>query len=129
MEPQPNKDAPVRRRRKITRVHREVTPEGSKVGRRAADSTEEEEESAVSSSTTTTNTQMSRNNSVKSATLSAHKSKILSRRDKAVATQRSQSQPRIELSPPPLSTPGKEKKSTDIFHFMKVARRSLSSPR
>lgn len=137
METPTNKDAPVRRRRKISRtaVHREVTPEGSKVGRRraaaAASSEEEEEESAVSSSAnnSTVQSQMSRNNSTKSATLSAHKSKILSRRDKAIANQRSQSQPRIELSPPPPPAVEKEKKSTDLFHFIKVARRSLSSPR
>lgn len=132
MDPQANRDAPVRRRRKISsRVHREVTPEGSKVGRRAANSSDEEE-SVVSVSSSANNTQMSRNSSTKSASLSAHKSKILSRRDKAIANQRSQSQPRIELSPPhpePAAAAAPEKEKKDLFHLLKVARRSLSSPR
>lgn len=120
------KDVPaVRRRRKISRHHREVTPEGSKVGRQGADSSEEEESSALSSSATTS--QLSRNNSTKSASLSAHKSKILMRRDKAIAQQRSQSQPRIEPTPPPPEK--KDSKTNDFLNFMKVARRSLSSPR
>lgn len=128
MEPQSNKEAaPVRRRRKISRVHREVTPEGGKVGRRVDSSDEEQQEGTESSSNYAS--QMSRNNSTKSANLSAHKSKILSRRDKAIANQRSQSQPRVEATTP---SPPKQKdssKASDLFNFIKVARRSLSSPR
>lgn len=121
----PSRDVPVRRRRKVNRVHRDGTPEGSKVGRRAENGNDSDEESTAESSANTAG-QISRNNSTRSSTLSAHKSKILSRRDKTVANQRSQSQPKIETSPPPQK---ESSKVTDLFHFMKVARRSLSSPR
>lgn len=113
--------APVRRRRKVHRGQREgETSEtsGSKVWRNDGDRVDEGDESTASSATNTND----RSDSIRSSTMSAHKSKILNRRDKAVASQRSHSQPKIE---PAL----KEKKSSDLFAFMKVARRSLSSPR
>lgn len=108
---------PVRRRRKVRRDGESNEGSGRRVCRND-DNREEDQESTTSSATNTND----RSDSFRSSTMSAHKSKILNRRDKAVAAQRSHSQPKIEPFP-------KEKKTSDLFAFMKVARRSLSSPR
>lgn len=134
------KEVAVRRRRKVSRGLRDGTtttatsttqttptthtlsPESGKWGRRAANHSDDEEELSTAESG-----QISRTNSVRSSTLSACKSKILSRRDRANATQRSQSQPKIEAAA--MGAVEKESKSNDFFNFIKNARRSLSSPR
>lgn len=109
----------VRRKRKVTRQLREKTPEASKTARRPSD---EGNSSVVEQPPEVQSVQLQlRPPSLAPGSVGSHKSKILSRKNKSFSgtAARSSSSPRQEngtLAP-------------ETYDFLRVARRSLSSPR
>ncbi|XP_059622202.1 uncharacterized protein LOC132265520 isoform X2 [Phlebotomus argentipes] len=94
----------VRRRRKLNRQHHGQTAEGSRLGQRCSSDEEDNVHAGQ---------QEARGG------VSAYRSKILGRRDRKIASTRSQSTPRVD----PASN------TAEVASLMRTARRSLSSPR
>lgn len=113
---QGHQEAPavMRRKRKVARAQREKTPEASKTGRKLSD------EGSSSTAADYADVQNVNMQLRPPGAISSHKSKILSRRNKSFtgAVARSSSTPRQDNNV-----------STEVYDFLRVARRSLSSPR
>ncbi|GAB0096419.1 uncharacterized protein DMENIID0001_119250 [Sergentomyia squamirostris] len=111
-----SREAPciVRRRRKLNRqLHGQVAAaEGSRLGQKCSS---DEDDNMIGA---TIDVSMAAREG-RGGRTSAYRSKILGRRDRKIANTRSQSTPRVD---PTNSTP-------EVASFMRIARRSLSSPR